>query len=118
MYMSERDAPERLERYGGAARLVRIALEPGDVGPFSALPSFPADSKTNDARYQWFRANFGPQCWELDAMNPNELRARVRAHIEGYIDPTAWRRCQQAEAAEQQSLRTFLASYQAAKGGR
>jgi hypothetical protein len=33
-----------------------------------------------------------------------------------YLDEAAWARCEVAEQAEQTSLRTFLTSYQAAKG--
>lgn len=37
-------------------------------------------------------------------MNPNDLRARVEAHIRAYIDWEAWERCRLAEEAEKDSI--------------
>jgi hypothetical protein len=106
MYMSEHDLPERLERYDGDhVTLRRIALRREDL---SALPSFPASDKKKDTRHPWFVKNYGQRCWELDAMDPNDLRARVRQEIEAEIEPAAWHRCEVVNTAEQQSLRTVL----------
>ena len=43
----------------------------------NGLPSFPATDKRKDPRYKWFVRNYGKRCWELDAMDPNDLRACV-----------------------------------------
>jgi hypothetical protein len=76
MCMSVRDLPGRLEEYGGEHVVVtRIALVRGDL---RSLPSFPASDKKGDTRYKWFVQNYGDRCWELDAMDPNALRARSR----------------------------------------
>jgi hypothetical protein len=100
MFMSEADLPERLTRYGGEhVTIKRIALEHGDLG---GLPSFAA--KRTDPRFRWYVERYGKRAWELDAMDPNELRARVCREIESYIDPGPWERCRIVEQAEQQSL--------------
>jgi hypothetical protein len=101
MHMSEADLPGRLRRYGGRVTRRRIALTAEDVAN-PALPSFPA--KRTDSRYRWFVDRYGTRCWELDAMNPNDLRARVEAHIRAYIDWEAWERCRLAEEAEKDSI--------------
>ena len=68
LYMSERDLPERLKRYGGYhVQLERIALAKEDVRRGTELPSFSADDKRGDRRYRWFVENYGRRCWELDA---------------------------------------------------
>src|SRR5215510_5368086 len=72
--MSEVDLPERLERYGGQQVLERIAIVQADT---ARLPHFDAETKAGDARYRWFVERYGRRCWELDAMNPVELRDRV-----------------------------------------
>jgi hypothetical protein len=91
MWMSEHDLPDRLAKYGGEhVLLVRIALLKTDIGD---LPSFPASDKRKDPRFNWFRRQFGKRCWELDAMDPNDLRARVEEAILAEIEPTAWKRC-------------------------
>jgi hypothetical protein len=72
------------------------------------LPSFPATDKRTDSRYPWFVKNFGARCWELDAMDPNELRDCVEREIVKLIEPTAWQRCEVVNAAEYASLKTIL----------
>ena len=111
MHMSERDLPERLEEYGADDFVLsRIALTADDIG---GLPGFPA--KTTDPRYQWYVAQYGTVAWELDAMDPNDLRDRVRAEIEQHIDTETWERHKLAEKAEQETVRT-IAERMAAAG--
>jgi hypothetical protein len=109
MCMSEVDLPNRLERYGGDhVRIRRVALQRHDC---IGLPSFPASDKTKDPRHRWFVRHYGHECWELDAMDPNRLRAKVEAAIKDHIEPVAWARCATVQAAEQESLRTVLDSW-------
>ena len=106
MYMSEHDLPRRLVKYGGHhLNLRRIALR---LAQCRDLPSFPASDKERDPRYKWFRSTFGDQCWELDAMDPNDLRDCVEAAITELIEPVAWQRCVVVNKAEQESLRHIL----------
>jgi hypothetical protein len=109
LYMSEEDLPARLDKYGGThVTLERTALTREQVGE---LPSFPATDKRKDPRYQWFRSNHGDRCWELDAMDPNDLRDCVEGAIEELIEPEAWARCETVNRAEQESLKTILAKW-------
>jgi hypothetical protein len=106
MCMSEVDLPNRFAKYGGDhIQLRRIALTREQV---AGLPLFPATDKRTDSRYGWFVANYGDRCWELDAMDPNDLRAIVEAEIMQLIEPVAWQRCEVVNQAEQESLRTIL----------
>jgi hypothetical protein len=106
MYMSEADLPARLEKYGGDhIVLCRIALDKIDVGN---VKTFPASDKSNDTRHPWFVKNYGNTCAELDALDPNELRQRVRENIESNIEPDAWNRCKTVEAAERESLQAYM----------
>src|SRR5262249_43549581 len=90
MYMSEEDLPKRLSKYDGDhITIKRIAL----TREHHALPSFPATDKRTDTRYAWFVRNHGDLCWELDAMDPNELRDVVERAIVELIEPEAWNRC-------------------------
>lgn len=109
--MSERDLPSRLARYGGHhINIRRAALLPEDI---EGLPSFPAASKSRDSRYKWFVGRFGAECWELDAMDENDLRARIEENILAEIEPEAWARCEAAQAAEQESLEALLDNWRA-----
>jgi hypothetical protein len=113
--MSERDLPQRLERYGANVDLRRIALTRHDI-ELGELPSFPVATKIRDPRYRWFVENYGHQCWELDALPAPMLRERVREAIISIIDIEAWNHCAKVERAELESIRKFdwkgLFSYQ------
>jgi hypothetical protein len=111
MYMSARDLPDRFAKYDGDhVILKRVALRREQL---DALPWFPASDKKRDPRYAWFVRNYGDRCWELDALDPNDLRALVEKAIQAEIEPTAWKRCTVVEKAEQESLRTVLDNWNA-----
>ena len=106
MYMSQADLPTRISDYGGHhITLTRVALTREHV---RGLPSFPATDKRKDPRYKWFRSNYGDRCWELDAMDPNDLRVCVERAIVALIEPVAWQRCEIINQAERESLQTIL----------
>jgi hypothetical protein len=111
--MSEVDLPARFDKYGGThIKLRRIALLPEHLAD---LPSFPASEKKKDTRYGWFVRNYGDQCWELDALDPNDLRAMVEAAILEHIEPVAWKRCRVIEKAERESIRNVLSRWRDAR---
>jgi hypothetical protein len=105
MHMSEVDLPGRLRKYGsGEFHLERIALTEDDI---DSLPSF--DAKDSDKRYDWYIENYGAKAWELDAMDPNDLRERVEAEITEYVDPEAWERHKRVEAAQRETVKSIAA---------
>ena len=107
--MSLIDLPTRIQRYGGShIELRRIALTRDQL---RGLPSFSAKDKRDDPRYPWFVKEFGQRCWELDAMDPNDLRDCVKAEIVKLIEPGAWQRCEIINEAEKESLQTILAGW-------
>jgi hypothetical protein len=113
LFMSERDLPERLSKYqGDHVVLSRVALTEHQL---AGLPSFSAADKRKDPRYRWFVETFGNECWELDAFDPNDLRACVEQEINEYIEPAAWSRCKVTEAAERESIIEVMNAW---KGGK
>jgi hypothetical protein len=117
MWMSERDIPERLDRYGGQHITVRrIALLRADCDLLGRRPAFNVSEKSKDPRARWFRENYGEWCWELDAMDPNDLRSRVEDEIVAHIEPEAWERCRVVDEAERESLRHVLDAWNDGKG--
>jgi hypothetical protein len=119
MDMSERDLPQRLVRYGSDVEIIRLAIVADDL-PEMARQGLTFDTrdkeqeaerrygphtrKGKDTRRPWFERHYGRVCCELDAMNPNELRARMERAIREWIDPLAWERMREIEAAECDSL--------------
>jgi hypothetical protein len=116
LHMSEVDLPDRLAKYGGNhVQVKRIALIQEQLAP---LPSFPARDKLKDPRYEWFVFEHGNRCWEIDALDPNELRNCVEASIKACIrDLDAWERCEQICKAERDSLRQVLTNWVTAENG-
>jgi hypothetical protein len=111
MYMSEMDIPDRLERYEADIAIERVALLTSDT---VSLPHFDLSSKRGDRRHDWYREWYGDRCWELDAMNPVDLRARVENEIRNRIDWEAWELAQKAEKAEIASIDDILGKWQQA----
>jgi hypothetical protein len=107
LYMSEVDLPRRLERYRSRWTFERIALTRDDL---DALPHFDTATKSGDVRLQWYMENTTAdprKSWELDAMNPNDLRVRVRDAIKSYMDMDVWNHALSIEAAEKESMQEF-----------
>ncbi len=106
MHMSEMNLSERLTRYGASGFcLERIALIEGDT---TSLPWF--EAKKDDPRYRWYADRYGERAWELDAMNPNDLRDRVKMHTDKLIEilgRDVWERHKLTERAEQETVRTI-----------
>jgi hypothetical protein len=111
--MSQEDLPARFEKYDGDhITIERIALTREQVRD---LPSFPASDKKKDPRYGWWRrSGYGERCWELDAMDPNDLRECVERWIVQLIEPEAWERCRIVNEAEEESLKSIIARWSAA----
>jgi hypothetical protein len=106
--MGDRYAPERIVEYGsGDFTWRRIALTEALIHEHD-LPGFDVDTKQKDSRYRWYRDSHGARAWELDALNPNVLRAVVEAEICRYIDWGAWEQSCLAEEAETDSLKHIL----------
>jgi hypothetical protein len=112
LYMSDVDLPKRIEQYGGDHIVCqRVALLPDQV---ERLPSFPASDKAKDPRFKWWSSQgFGDRCWEVDAMDPRDLRTIVRNAIEGHIDWAAWNQCERVYQAEKESMEAFFKTYKA-----
>jgi hypothetical protein len=124
MGMSELDLPKRLARYStrtpsdkslsseAVASILaevqldvrRIALTKLDTVRLGEAPRFPATDKQQDPRHDWFVEQFGHWCWELDALPPPVLRARVEAAIREEIDQELWDRYTVAEEAERETI--------------
>src|SRR5262249_10902456 len=83
------------------------------VHGFSSATTAYDIAQNDDGRYRWFIANHGRRCCELDAMDPNDLRACVQREIKTLMEPVAWKRCEVIAKAEQHSLRTILGRWSA-----
>jgi hypothetical protein len=120
LWMSVQDLPNRLADYGAGVdgddyTFRRVALTSVDVQSGNLTP-FDAETKKKDPRYRWFVSHYGDKAWELDAMDPNELRDRVREEIEHYINAADWEQHQTVEAAQRESVKTIAEKMAEAAG--
>ena len=110
MFMSEVDLPTRLAKYeGDHVRLKRIALTRPQVTRAAVVSGRRQDARTRATSGS--SPTMGTRCWELDAMDPNDLRDCVEREIKKLIEPVAWQRCEVVNKAEQDSLRTILSKW-------
>jgi len=82
-----RDVQERLTRYGGRFRYVPVALTHDQVTAFDLAPN---PTKRADPRAAAYIAQFGDECWELDALPPDELNRLLEEAIHREIDWDLW----------------------------
>jgi hypothetical protein len=108
LHMSLVDLPKRFYGYGGSGDIRRIAITEQDHD----CPSFSVHDKTGDTRYDWYLRRHGEQCWELDAINPNDLRSRVEEQIVACLDLPLWERAVAVEQAEINSMQEFFREWQ------
>jgi hypothetical protein len=106
LYMSERDLPERIVEFrGDHIQFKKVALTAAQA---ESLPSFSVETKKKDKRYGWFKANHGDRCWELDALDPRQLRDLIENEITALIDRNLWEQQEAIQEREKQSLEMSL----------
>jgi len=117
-YMSDRDLPARLERYGGRAMIERVAISPWQIAGYGLHPNtFPATDKKTDTRYPWFVKTYGNVCVELDALPANDLRALVEDAILDHLDIDAWEQDGSVEENDVAWIDEFINASQAMRAG-
>jgi hypothetical protein len=142
--MSDRDLPQRLIRYASGdpssqylkalldrfhgedlagystlhygLEVRRIALTLEDTEDLGDDLAFPASDKQDDSRHDWFVDVYGELCWELDAMNPNILRERVRGAVMAELDLVEWEGYIAAEQVERESIAKTLSTWKSISG--
>jgi hypothetical protein len=73
-----RDIKDRLEMFGSKVHVNRIALEMFQVRKYGPPPNY---AKATDSRYKTYRDEYGEQCWELDALEPQVIEDLITKHV-------------------------------------
>lgn len=97
------DLERRLQRYGPDMDITvkRIALTYAQVGQYRLAPN---PVKMADTRTPAYVEQYGEECWELDAIPPDELMKIVRNAAEAEIDRKAWDETVERSKREKESL--------------
>jgi len=88
-----RDIQDRLNLFGSTVHIQRIALNFDQV---DNLPPNPA--KVTDSRYEGYRALYGDESFELDALEPRVIVGLIQDTVDDLIDTDLW---QEAVARQQ-----------------
>ena len=75
-----RDIAARQELFGGSLDIRRIALNMDQVEKYAPPPN---PAKLTDSRCGAYIDEYGPESWELDALEPRVLKALITEHVEG-----------------------------------
>lgn len=79
-----RDIEERLSLFAEApVEVRRIALTMDQINEYQPPPN---PAKTTDSRFASYRAQYGVESWELDAMRPEMLTDLITGEIEEHLD--------------------------------
>jgi hypothetical protein len=107
-----RDLQSRFRSYSSAdVKVRRIALTDEQVEEFNLIPN---PTKLSDSRSPAYEARFGNECWELDAIPPDDLVRIVQDAIEEErTDPEAWDEVVAQEAEIKNDIRKALATMRA-----
>lgn len=102
-----RDLDDRLRRYSGIRiQFKRIALTHDQVVARNLIPN---PTKLADPRSSGYVARYGNQCWELDAIEPNDLVEMCRNAVEEEIDDwDAWEAIKRADKGERDTIKAKL----------
>jgi hypothetical protein len=98
-----RDIGDRLALFGASATVRRIALNMDQVDHYQPPPN---PAKLTDARAEGYISRYGPESWELDALDPTTLDALITSTIEEYRDAWLWERDTTAMEADRALLTT------------
>lgn len=109
-----RDVRERLNLFAGytvedeIVEVDRLALNYDQV---EALNPPPNPAKETDARFEGYVREFGDTCWELDAIEPNQLAGIVTEAVQRYRDDGLWNDAVSREKEMRRELREMAQEY-------
>lgn len=83
-----RDVEERLNLFGAFPKIHRLALNMDQIEKYSPPPD---PAKPQDSRYAQYVEEFGEECWELDALEPDVLVKLVDSKVSRWIDVKKWK---------------------------
>ncbi len=100
-----RDIEDRLRLFGAVNTEVRrIALNMDQIEQYSPPPN---PAKATDARFTSYTEQYGEECWELDALDPEVLRDLIRDNVEVERDADLWNEMKDREAKAKDKLKEY-----------
>jgi len=105
-----RDIQDRLDLFSdGHVEIRRIALNMDQVEQYGPPPN---PAKITDSRAADYIGRFGPESWELDALEPSTLDALIQDEIRQYVDHGLWDAALEVEAGHRARLAEIAEDYE------
>jgi hypothetical protein len=82
----------------------RVALNMDQIRERNPPPN---PAKITDTRFAKYVKEFGNYCWELDALEPQELGDIISTTVESYVDKGKWDAVIKRETSERKKIRIF-----------
>lgn len=100
-----RDIQDRLEIFGSAVEVRRIALNMDQIDEYGPPPN---PAKVTDSRARGYIAEHGNSSWELDALEPSVMADLVRQEINKVRDSEKWNEVVEEEDADRECLEQLV----------
>ena len=102
-----RDIDDRLGLFMGGVGLKRLALNMDQIREYGPPPN---PAKVTDSRYAGYVEKYGPDSWELDALEPKVIEGLIRQAVSALVNRKRWT-AHQAEIERSQALIWSVASH-------
>lgn len=100
-----RDNSDRLSMFAGVPiQVVRLGLNWNQIEELRPPPN---PAKSEDPRFADYRAKYGLESWELDALPPDYVANLIRKSVEAIRDPKKWDDALAVEVADRGVLLDF-----------
>ncbi|WP_243643876.1 hypothetical protein [Paenibacillus pinisoli] len=103
-----RDIEDRLDTFGISPLFRRIALNMDQIEQY--LPP-PNPTKLSDSRATTYINQFGYECWELDALQPEVMEALIRDNVLEFRDEALYAAARKREEDAKQILETVAENW-------
>lgn len=104
-----RDIQERLEMFGADVYVKRVALTMEQIQTYNPPPN---PTKLSDARATSYIAEFGHECWELDALEPRVITELIRNEVTALLDCDLVLEVENKERTDKENIQKICDNYE------
>lgn len=104
-----RDIQDRLSMFGADVQVKRVALSLEQINTYNPPPN---PAKITDKRYKKYTEKYGPDSWELDALEPQILAELITKEVTALRDEELFNAIVRREEKGRNELRSIHDNYQ------
>lgn len=103
-----RDIQERMELFGADVNVKRVALTMEQIETFNPPPN---PTKLSDARASGYIAEYGHECWELDALEPSMITNLIEEEVTALADSELFEEIEDREKQDKFNIEKICRYY-------